>query len=74
LHHAIEKGHLDVLNVLMEHGVDVHSAVEIPDNSGRTAIFEAVDNLETPEILLFLAKPRSDGGFGANVNVLNYNG
>jgi ankyrin repeat protein len=44
LHHAIEKGHSDVLQVLIEHGVDVHAAIEIPDNGGRTPIFEAVDN------------------------------
>ena len=51
LHHAIEKGHTDVLSVLQEHGVDVHSAIEIPDNAGRTPVFEAIDNHETPEIL-----------------------
>ena len=58
LHHAIEKGHLEVLNILLEHGIDVHGAIEIPDNAGRTPIFEAVDNLETPEIMLMLTKSR----------------
>jgi ankyrin repeat protein len=54
LHHAIEKGHIEVLNVLQEHGIDVHTAIEIPDNAGRTPIFEAVDNHETPEIINML--------------------
>ena len=27
----------------MEHGVDVYSAIEIADNAGRTALFEAVE-------------------------------
>jgi hypothetical protein len=40
-----------VLAVLVENGVDVHSAIEIPDNAGRTPIFEEIDNHETPEIL-----------------------
>jgi ankyrin repeat protein len=74
LHHAIEKGHIEVLNVLLEHGVDVYSAIEIPDNAGRTPIFEAVDNLESSEILLLLTKDRFKGGFGAKVNITNYNG
>lgn len=74
LHHAIEKGHIDVLDVLQEHGIDIYSAIEVPDNAGRTAIFEAVDNLESPEILRKLIQPRKNGGFGAKVNVLNYNG
>jgi ankyrin repeat protein len=59
---------------LQEHGFDIYSAIEIPDNAGRTPIFEAVDNLETPEILLMLTKDRKEGGFGAKVNILNYNG
>lgn len=63
-----------MLNVLIEHGVDVYSAIEIPDNAGRTPIFEAVDNLESAEILMLLTKDRSNGGFGAKVNVTNYNG
>ena len=74
LHHAIEKGHIEVLNVLQEHGVDVHSAIEIPDNAGRTAIFEAVDNHESAELLTLLTKPRADGGFAAEANIMNYNG
>lgn len=65
LHHAIEKGHLEVITILQEHGVDIHSAIEIPDNAGRTPIFEAVDNLELPHILLLITKDRREGGFGA---------
>lgn len=54
--------------------MDVSSAIEIPDNAGRTPIFEATDNLESPEILLMITKPKSEGGFGAKVNIMNYNG
>ncbi len=43
LHHCIEKGHLNVLEVMLEHGVDVYSAIEIADNAGRTPLFEAVE-------------------------------
>ena len=43
LHHAIEKGHLAVLEVMLEHGVDVYSAIELADNAGRTPLFEAVE-------------------------------
>jgi ankyrin repeat protein len=74
LHHAIEKGHIEVLLVLLEHGVDVHSAIEIPDNAGRTPIYEAIDNHETPEMLLMITKSRKLGGFEANVNISNYSG
>ena len=74
LHHAIEKGHIDVLEVLLEHGIDIYSAIEIPDNAGRTPIFEAIDNHDTPDILLLLTKPRREGGFEAKVNIMNYNG
>ena len=74
LHHAIEKGHLEVLEVLIEHGVDIYSAIEIADNAGRTPIFEAIDNNCSAEMLRFLTKKRGKGGFGARVNVLNYSG
>lgn len=74
LHHAIEKGHTEVLAVLQEHGVDVHSAIEIPDNAGRTPVFEAIDNHDTPEILKLLTKSRKEGGFEAKVNIMSYNG
>ena len=74
LHHAIEKGHMEVLQVLLEHGVDVHSAIEIPDNAGRTPIYEAIDNHETPELLMLITKSRKQGGFDAKVNIMNYNG
>lgn len=43
LHHAIEKGHISVLEVMLEHGVDVYSAIELADNAGRTPLFEAVE-------------------------------
>ena len=43
MHHSIEKGHLSVLEVLLEHGVDVYSAIELADNAGRTPLFEAVE-------------------------------
>lgn len=74
LHHAIEKGHMSVLNVLQEFGVDMLSAIEIPDNAGRTPIYEAIDNHEDPTILKMLTKSRKNGGFEAKVNISNYNG
>ena len=43
-HHAVEKGHLNVMEVMLEHGVDVYSAIEIADNAGRTPLFEAVES------------------------------
>ena len=43
-HHAVEKGHINVMEVMLEHGVDVYSAIEIADNAGRTALFEAVES------------------------------
>jgi len=51
LHHAIEKSHVDVLQVLMEYGVDVYSAIEIADNAGRTPVFEGLDNNVDSEVL-----------------------
>ncbi len=50
---------MDVLQVLIEHGVDVYSAIEIADNAGRTPIFEAIDNNCNAEILRLLTKKRS---------------
>jgi hypothetical protein len=52
----------------------VYSAIEIADNAGRTPIFEAIDNNCSAGIIKFLTKKRSQGGFGAKVNVVNYNG
>lgn len=52
----------------------MYSAIEIADNAGRTPIFEAIDNNVSAEMIRFLTKKRSKGGFGARVNVLNYNG
>ena len=65
LHHAIEKSHLDVLQVLIEYGVDVYAAIELADNAGRTPIFEAVDNNASPELVRLLTRKRTKGGFGA---------
>ena len=97
LHHAIEKGHVNVLEVLLEHGVDVYSAIELADNAGRTPLFEAVEMEDESSnafgissdvgdgggemnkiesLIRILTKPKrmKDGGFGAKVNVVNYNG
>jgi ankyrin repeat protein len=43
-HHAVEKGHHEVLEVMLECGVDVYSAIEIADNAGRTPLFEAIES------------------------------
>jgi ankyrin repeat protein len=43
-HHAVEKGHLNVLEAMLEQGVDVYSAIEIADNAGRTPLFEALES------------------------------
>ncbi len=74
MHHAIEKSHTNVLQVLVEHGVDVNSAIEIADNAGRTPIFEAVDNNVDSDILKMIVRKRTKGGLQAKVNVINYNG
>lgn len=74
LHHAIEKGHLEVLEVLIEYGVDVYSAIEIADNAGRTPIFEAIDNNVSINMIRLLINKRNKDGFGAQVNIVNYNG
>lgn len=61
-------------------GIDIYSAIEIADNAGRTPIFEAVENVNeeepqlTLEIIKILTKKKSENGFGANPNVLNYSG
>lgn len=60
--------------MLLEYGIDVYSAIEIADNAGRTPIFEAIDSNVSPDILRFLTAKRNKGGFGAQVNVINYNG
>ena len=79
---------------MLEHGVDVYSAIELADNAGRTPLFEAVEMEDedgnqfgpveeegdepnkVENLIRILTKPkrRQDGGFGAKVNVLNYNG
>ena len=81
LHHAIEKTHINVLESMLAMGVDVYSAIEIADNAGRTPIFEAVENLdgntddtEAIRIIQILCKSKKENGFGANPNVINYNG
>lgn len=52
LHHAIEKGHLEVLEIMLANGMDVYSAIEIADNAGRTPLFEAVENMDNPVLQL----------------------
>lgn len=32
-----------MLEIMLEHGVDVYSAIELADNAGRTPLFEAVE-------------------------------
>lgn len=59
LHHAVEKGNLNVLQTLLRiGGGDISSAIEIADNAGRTPIFEAVDNNVSPDLLRLLIKKR----------------
>ena len=36
---------------MLEHGVDVYSAIEIADNAGRTALFEAVEVDYEPDVI-----------------------
>lgn len=59
-------------------GSEVISTIEIADNAGRTPIFEAVENGASPDLARLLlqkkAKKKRQGGFGAKVNVINYNG
>ena len=56
-HHAVEKSHIEVLETMLQAGVDVYSAVEIADNAGRTPLFEAVEQeLVEMVIKLTLAK------------------
>ncbi len=74
LHHAIEKSHIEAIKALIEHGVDIYSAIEIADNAGRTPIFEAVDNNVSADMIRLLTRKRNKGGLGAQVNVINYNG
>jgi len=74
LHHAVEKGHLCVLQVLQEHGLETTQAVEIADNAGRTPLFEAVENNAGTDIIRMLVRKRGENGLGAKVNVLNYRG
>lgn len=80
MHHAIEKGHLNVLETMLSHGIDVYSAIEIADNAGRTPLFEAVENLNDEnsesgnEIIRILTRSKELNGYGANPNVINYNG
>ena len=75
-HHAVEKGHLHVMETMVGLGVDVQQAIEIADNAGRTPLFEAVETEDPPsvEMIEILTKPRSEHGFEANPNVLNYSG
>lgn len=51
--------------MLIEHGVDVYSAIEIADNAGRTPIFEAIDNNASIDMVRLLITKRQEGGLGA---------
>lgn len=84
-HHAIEKGHANVLEAMLEAGVDVYSAIEIADNAGRTPLFEAIestfdteDELEVTKkqaaLVNLLIRKKNLGGFAAKINVVNYSG
>lgn len=65
---------------MLANGVNIYEAIEIADNQGRTPLFEAVENLNSEDsamaiqIIDILCKDRQDGGFGANPNVVSYNG
>lgn len=75
---------------MLAHGIDVYSAIEIADNAGRTPLFEAVENMDNPCLLVnegeeveeadrtrlvkMLVKSRKQGGFGSKPNVVNFNG
>jgi len=80
LHHAIEKSHIGVLETMLANGINIYSAIEIADNTGRTPLFEAVENLNGEDhasaiqIIDILTKDRQEGGFGAHPNIINYNG
>jgi ankyrin repeat protein len=63
MHHAIEKGHLDVIKVLIEFSVDF----DVADNAGKTPLFEAVDSDQEGMALILLK-------MGARVNCTNYYG
>lgn len=69
-----------MLESMLQHGVDVYSAIEIADNAGRTPLFEAVENLNDGnreagiEIIRILTRNKELNGYGANPNVINYNG
>ncbi len=79
-HHAIEKGNIAVLKMLLQiGGGDITSGIEIADNAGRTPIFEAVENNANADLMRLIIKKRNkksaaESGLGAKVNVLNYNG
>ena len=79
-HHTIEKGHIAVLEAMTRAGVDVYSAIEIADNEGRTPIFEILESMTEEnsdmayQVISTLVSPKDNGGYGANVNVVNYQG
>jgi len=52
LHHAIEKGHINVLETMISLGVDVYSAIEIADNAGRTPLLKPSKTLIIQTLLL----------------------
>lgn len=57
-HHAVEKGNINVLKMLLTIGGDISSGIEIADNAGRTPIFEAIDNNVSTDLLRLLIKKR----------------
>jgi ankyrin repeat protein len=63
VHHAIEKGQTEIIDILISNSVDI----DISDNAGRTPLFEAVDN-NHDAITSLLVKQ------GANVDMTNYCG
>jgi ankyrin repeat protein len=69
-----------VLEAITSAGVDVNSAIEIADNEGRTPIFEILESITEEnsdmayQVISTLVSPRDNGGYGANVNVVNYQG
>lgn len=50
MHHTIEKGNIEIMNILIENGVDIN----IADNAGRTPLFEAVDNNNEEMVALLI--------------------
>lgn len=52
----------------------MQAAIEVSDNAGRTPLYEAIDSNASASLVSFLIRKRQAGGFGARVNVTDYNG